>query len=201
MNFKISLLKNNNKRNYLIEITDEVTVWCIEKRFQEIFILKEDLAKKFSYKFTSFPKKQITNSYSDETLKNRLDGFSIFFGIISQHQFMTNSEIFRNFVRSNIYLETYENIRQADQLRDSFIKSKELEVRIGCLLDDCKFLDDEILSLSGKNSILVKNITDINNKNNGNLDLFRDAKQMKLQSSREKNKSIQYFKEKIIFCK
>ena len=81
MNFKINLLKNNNKRNYLIEITDEVTVWCIEKRFQEIFILKEDLAKKFSYKFTSFPKKQITNSYSDETFKNRLDGFSIFFGI------------------------------------------------------------------------------------------------------------------------
>ncbi len=57
MKFKISLLKNTNKRNYLIEITDEVTVWCIEKRYQEIYDLKEELSKKYLFKFGDFKNK------------------------------------------------------------------------------------------------------------------------------------------------
>ncbi len=195
MKFKISLLKNTNKRNYLIEITDEVTVWCIEKRYQEIYDLKEELSKKYLFKFTSFPKKKLRDSYTEKTLKDRIEGFTTFFGLISQNTFMLTSSIFKNFIRSNIYLETYENIREADQLRDSFSKSKELEVKIISLLDDCNFLEDEITSLSSKNSILTKNIKEIQGKNIENLNLFHQAKDLKLQSTREKNKSIEHIKD------
>ncbi len=195
MQFNVTLLNNNEKRYYLIEITDEVTVWCVEKRFKELYLLKEALSKKFNYKFTSFPKKRLTYSYRSDILNQRLTGFNLFFGTIANLNYMLGSDIFQNFIRSNVYLETYENIRQADQIRDSFVKSKELQHKVASILSDCQFLDDEIKALQGKNEILIRNLQDIQTKNGENLDLFVQAKDLKLSSSREKNKSIQYLKE------
>lgn len=197
MEFNVSLLPHNssNKRHYLIEITDEVTVWSVEKRYQEIYDLKKHLSEKNNFKFTSFPSKCLVNSYRADILSYRLTGFKTFFGIISQHTHMLQSEAIKNFIRTNIYLETFENIRQADQLRDSFIKSKDLEIKVASLLEDCDFLDQEITSLTHKNNILVRNIKEIKNKNSENLQLFEQAKILKLQSSREKNKSIYHCNE------
>ena len=202
MEFNISLLSENNNKNnnknkrcYLIEITDEVTVWSIEKRYKEIYELKEALTKHFSYNFSSFPSKHLIYSYSQTVLNHRLEGFIIFFATIATNSCMLTSEIFKNFIRTNIYLETFENIRQADKLRDSFLKSKDLEIQVTNLLEDCNFLEQEITNLQNKNNIIVRNIKEIKSKNSENLQLFEQAKTLKLQSSREKNKSIHHCNE------
>ena len=74
MEFNVSLLPHNssNKRHYLIEITDEVTVWSVEKRYQEIYDLKKHLSEKNNFKFTSFPSKCLVNSYRADILSYRL---------------------------------------------------------------------------------------------------------------------------------
>ncbi len=195
MKFNVTLLNNNEKRYYLIEITDEVTVWSVEKRFQELYLLKEALSNRFNYKFNRFPKRLLFNSYRSDILQKRLQSISHFLATIGELDFMVNSDLFQNFIRSNIYLETYENIRQADLIRDSFIKSKELQLKVNGVLDDCYLLEDEITALGDKNQILIKNIKDVEAKNQANLNLFVEAKQLKLASSREKNQSIQHFKD------
>lgn len=190
MDFSVTLLKNKSKRMFLIEIRDEVTVWSVEKRFSEIYNLKESITELFKYRFNKYPKKRFVHHYRDDVLQNRLDGINTFFLTIGQRKDMYDSQVFQNFIRSNIYLETYENLRQADELRNSFIKSKELELRTQGLLDDCNFLNDEITALQGKNDILIRNIKEIESKNGENLSLFTEAKDLKLKSSREKNNTF-----------
>ncbi len=195
MNFNISILNDNGKRMYLIQINEESATWSIEKRFSEILKLKEDLSRQFGQHFKNFPKKRLTNHYREDVIKKRLCGINIFFTNVSLHNEMINSSIFQNFIRSDIQLETLEDLKQSEQIKSNFCKSKELEEGLIELENELNFLNDDISEVVEKSNTLNENIKKLKLKNCENIAFFNKLKELKVKNNKEKNLTIENLSE------
>lgn len=198
---KVSLLQqfsvktDANKKCYLVEITDEGSVWSVLKRYRQFYELKKHLNNKYDIHLPEFPKRRLYDSYKESTLVHRVSLLQKFLDYLSSNTTIIKEDpLTKRFIRSDIYLESYEELKLADNLRNSFSASTELEGKISLLLEEGEFLKQELDSLVEKHQILTKNIIEMKERNSAQIDSLKgsiDTKKKCQQARVECTQNIQ----------
>lgn len=166
MEIKVRLDSDNLPRHhYLLQITENWTTWYISKRYKQIYNLKISLEVELGVKWDRFPRKRLFNSYRDEVLRYRCGKFEEYFNYLTSLPEVMGSSLFGKFVKSDIFLYSYQEIGQSDTLYQGLRESRELENKVSLLIEELKDQKLKLTNLIEKVDIISGNVENIFGKN------------------------------------
>ena len=166
MEIKVRLDSDNLPRHhYLLQITENWTTWYISKRYKQIYNLKSILEGELGVKWDSFPRKRLFNSYKDEVLRYRCRRFEEYFNYLTSLPEVIGSSLLVKFLKSDIFLYSYQEIGQSDTLCQGLRDSRELETKVSFLIEELETQKLKLTNLIEKVDIISSNVENIFGKN------------------------------------
>lgn len=178
---------------YLLEIQNDNVTWHVLKRFQQFRELHESFKnirrEGYQYRFTKFPRRMIMNSYKDDTISERVALLTDYFTYLTSDSQLSEHTILDTFIHSDIYLDSYQTLKEADALMNDIEKSRKLRHQLQRLYEDVETQETEYHSVGDKYSILKRNATNL-------LEQIQDVHQ-RLESGNNKSKQTHNIKREI----
>ena len=126
----------DNHRVYKIDIETSLSKWSVVKRFSEFIDLDKKLREEFNSQMANIikmPKKKLFDSISIETCSERLSILSIYVSDLSQIDVIVSSQILSRFLRTDVFLESYVDLIEGDEIRELECRASKLEEKINSL--------------------------------------------------------------------
>ena len=150
---------------YLLELTRDQVSWQVLKRykqFRDLHVSFKKLKREgYQYCFHQFPKRHLSNSYRPETVAELVTLLQEYCEYLVHNSYLTNHSLFLDFIHSDIYLDSYQTLKEAEALQKDIEKTKELSTRLQQLQEDITSGQQEHESVSDKYQILLKNTTEL----------------------------------------
>jgi phenylalanyl-tRNA synthetase alpha subunit len=131
------------------------------------------------------------NSYSDETLKKRTLQIQAFLdALISKNTEILKDSFVRNFVRTDLYLESYEDVQIADTIKNSLNSSKDLDSRLDHLVQEGSDIKREINGLLEEYTRIESCLSQLKVKTSENVQTLETNVSTKKTDQRARNECI-----------
>ena len=181
MEITVNLFQENidtgNPKVYVIQFNTDEASWSVLKRFTDLHTLHKVLLPTIRNcpHFPKFPKRQLGGSYKETTLQKRKVRFTIWLEAILRTPSLHMHRAFQTFIQSDIYLESYQDLKKSQTLRIQNTTAHELKARIKTQMDLCEtfILDVEILKEQGE--IIMRNLNELNQTNNTYIESLQDG--------------------------
>lgn len=154
---------DNSPKIFLLEVTRDEVCWQVLKRYRQFRELHSAFKKTelVGYKFNKFPRKHMVNSYQPEVVTERVKLLNNYCQYLISNQWLVGHTLFTDFVHSDIYLDSYQNLKTATSIRRDIDATQDLAKQLCQLQEDLTVSQMEHDSVSGKYQILLKNTTEL----------------------------------------
>jgi len=125
--------------------------------------LREDYCNEM-IEIIDLPKKKMFNSLDFNIKNQRANTLSIYLSEISRDDVLRKSQIISRFLRSDIYLESYIDLVEGDELREVKLRAEKLIEKSNLLLQTCNENQNEIMNTHEQFKNCEKDITDLKKK-------------------------------------
>lgn len=116
INVSLQNTEFKDRKIFILDIIDDITCWKITKRYSQILELHENFKNIYSLSI-EFPKKKFFGSMNKETVIKRASEFNKYFDSILQIDKIKKSSYLSLFIRTDIYLEHFGELRDAYDIK------------------------------------------------------------------------------------
>ena len=171
MEITVELFQENidagNPKVYVIQLNTCDTSWSVLKRFTDLHSLHKVLLptiRNYPH-FPKFPKRQLGGSYNQKTLETRKIRFTIWLEAILRTSCLHTHRAFQTFIQSDIYLESYHDLKKSQTLRIQNTTAHELKSRINTQMDLCETFLRDVEIIKDQGEIIMRNLNELNKTN------------------------------------
>jgi chromosome segregation ATPase len=183
--------KEEIKRCYLVEVIEDGSSWFVTKRYKQFRELKRHIDRTYRYVLPKFPNRCVFNSYTEDTLKKRTSQIQSFIdALVSKNPNILKDSFVHNFVRTDLYLESYEDVQIADTIKNSLNSSKDLDSRLNQLIQEGVDIKREITDLLEDYTNIEKCLTTLKTKTTQNVQTLETNVSTKKTDQRARNECI-----------
>ena len=147
---------------YLIEVESTSISWQVLKRFQQIRDLHQGFKSitndGYNYQYSEFPKRQLSGSYGQSTILHRITQLNQYFSYLTSDKLLAHHRLLDDFLRSDLYLDSYQSLKEADSLVKDVGKIREITQQLHTLDEEISTKEREHLFIGDKYAILRRNI-------------------------------------------
>jgi hypothetical protein len=149
---------------YKVDIETPFSSWSVIKRFNQFIDIDKEFRTEFSEemkKIIDLPKKKMFNSLDSDITKQRANTLTLYLSEISQNEILNKSQIIARFLRSDVYLESYIDLVEGDELREVKLRADNLIEKANLLLKTCNENQNEIMNTHDQYSQCEENIINL----------------------------------------
>ena len=167
---KISVVEppfNDTHYVYKVDIETAFSNWSVIKRFSQFIEVDKELQNDFSFEMKEIiklPKKKIFNSLDYDVKSERASTLGIYLSEISKDEKIMKSQTIARFLRSDVYLESYIDLVEGDELRELKLRSDNLLEKTRNLLQNCNENQIEISNTYEQFNSCESDIKELKNK-------------------------------------
>mgnify|MGYP000291153573 FL=1 len=131
MQINVSLQNNEfkDRKVFILDIINDITSWKISKRYSQILELHENFKNIYSLSI-EFPKKKMFGSMNRDIIIKRASEFNKYFESILQIDKIKKSSHLSLFIRTDIYLEHFGELRDAYDIKSIITSINKLKNHI-----------------------------------------------------------------------
>jgi hypothetical protein len=158
---------NDTHYVYQVKIETPFSSWSVIKRFSQFIDMDKELREDYCnemIEIIDLPKKKMFNSLDFNIKNQRANTLSIYLSEISRDDVLRKSQIISRFLRSDIYLESYIDLVEGDELREVKLRAEKLIEKSNLLLQTCNENQNEIMNTHEQFKNCEKDITDLKKK-------------------------------------
>ena len=152
---------------YKVDIETPFSSWSVIKRFSQFIDIDKELRTDYNNEMKNIidiPKKKMFNSLDLDITRQRASTLTLYLSEISQNDNLIQSQIIARFLRSDVYLESYIDLVEGDELREVKLRADNLIEKSNLLLKTCNENQNEIMNSHEQYNNCEKEITDLKKK-------------------------------------
>lgn len=133
---RVSLYQRNvdtgNPKVFLIHLGIHKTTWTILKRYSDMYALYKELEPIIHERvfFPQFPKRHLFGSHTEAKLNARKIKLTVWLNTIILDERLRTSEPFQTFIRTDLYLDSYQELKQVEKAHTHMRTVRDLQRRI-----------------------------------------------------------------------
>ena len=132
---------------YKVDVETPFSSWSVIKRFSQFLEIDKELRNDFASEMNeivNLPKKKLMGSLDPDIKSERATVLNVYLSEISKENAITKSQTIARFLRSDVYLESYIDLVEGDELREIKLRADKLLEKSNNLLNYCNENQSEI---------------------------------------------------------